>query len=181
MYLQERKLIRLFEPLGYFGPMKSMDIMLLPNLVMAYSGYFMYLLCPFFLLFGLYTSPASFNTPSRVHFVWTPFAHPEYIHYKGRYRRGVSYGAGKSRYAGILEAKEQRLEGGYHIILFKFGKGTLGQAHIDSPAPHGPVFYLEKAEKDIADALPFKKEKMFLNNSMKAKIDEADGWATVLY
>ena len=121
-----------------------------------------------------------------VHFVWTPFAHPEYIHYEGRYRKGVSYGAGKSKYAGILKAgilkvKEQRLEGGYHIILFKFGSQTLGQAHIDSPAPHGPVLYLKKAERDIADALPLKKEKIFLNNSMKAKIDEADGWATVLY
>ena len=124
-------------------------------------------------------------------FVWTPFSYPEYIHYEGRYRRGLSYGAGKSKYAGILEAgvleseileaKEQRLAGGYHIILFKFDNETLGQAHIDSPAPHGPVFYLEKAERDIADALPFKKEKMFLDNSMKAKMDEADGWATVLY
>ncbi len=63
-YLQERKLIRLSEPLRYFGPMKSMHIMLLPNLVRVYSGYFMYLLRPFFFFTGLFTSPASFNTQS---------------------------------------------------------------------------------------------------------------------
>ena len=78
-----------------------------------------------------------------VHFVWTPFSYPEYIHYNGKYRRGVSYGAGKSKYAGILEAgaleaKEQRLTGGYHIILFKLGEETL--KHIDSPAPTPPFF-----------------------------------------
>ena len=110
-------------------------------------------------------------------------AHPKYIFSEGKYRRRRSYGAGGShtpkwrrKYAGIL-AKEQRLEGGcYHIILFRFGSQTLGQAHTYRLfSSHDPVLYLKNLYLKN-----FKQRKIFLDNPMKDGLNEHDGWATVL-
>src|SRR3989344_8959465 len=68
MYLHERKLTLSLEPCRYFGPIKSILIMLLPSLVKVLCGYFIYLLNPFLFFCGLFTIPASLSVLSTKEF-----------------------------------------------------------------------------------------------------------------